>query len=57
MVAAAEAPASPVPTIITLYFRLLAGFTNFISNLCLSHFFSMGPSGIFEFKAIEPPII
>src|SRR5271169_4094094 len=45
-VAAAEAPASPVPTIMTLYFRLLAGFTSFISNLARSHFCSMGPAGM-----------
>src|SRR5215472_16827602 len=44
-VAAAEPPANPVPTIITLYLRLLAGFTSFISNLAFSHFCSIGPGG------------
>ena len=29
----------------TLYFRLLAGFTSFISKRCLSHFCSIGPAG------------
>ena len=28
-----------------LYFRLFAGFTSFMSNLCFDHFFSMGPDG------------
>ena len=32
MLAAADAPASPLPTTMTVYFRLLAGFTSFISN-------------------------
>ena len=31
--AAAEPPARPVPTTITVNFRLLAGFTSFILNL------------------------
>ena len=29
----------------TLYLRLLAGLTSFISKRCLSHFFSIGPDG------------
>ena len=45
--AAAEAPARPVPTTMTSNFRLLAGFTNFISNLCFSHLSASGPEGIF----------
>ena len=31
----------------TVYFRLLAGFTSFISKRCLSHFCSIGPAGTF----------
>src|SRR5471032_2386925 len=42
----ALAPASPDPTTITLYFRLFAGFTSFISKRCLSHFSASGPAGI-----------
>src|SRR6185312_4670440 len=52
-VAAADAPASPLPTTITVCFRLLAGFTNFISKRCRSHFFSMGPAGIFARSSME----
>src|SRR6476660_10468022 len=52
MVAAAAPPARPLPTTMTVYFRLVAGFTSFISNRCLSHFPSMGPSGIFAFSSI-----
>jgi hypothetical protein len=59
MEAAAEAPARPVPTMITLYFLLLAGFTSFISKRCFSHFVSMGPEGILELSSMsvlsEPP--
>src|SRR5438094_8850506 len=36
----------------TVYFRLLAGFTSFISKRCLSHFCSIGPSGILAFSSI-----
>src|SRR5471032_659677 len=43
----ALAPARPDPTTITWYFRLLAGFTSFISKRCLSHFSASGPAGIF----------
>ena len=32
----------------TVYFRLFAGFTSFISKRCLSHFCSSGPAGIFD---------
>src|SRR5215208_3692605 len=53
MVAAAPAPARPVPTTMTVNRRLLAGFTSFISNLCFSHFCSIGPSGIFASRTIE----
>ena len=38
MVAAAEAPARPEPTMITLYLRLLAGLTRLYSKRALSHF-------------------
>ena len=36
----------------TVYFRLLAGFTSFISKRCLSHFCSIGPSGTFDFSSM-----
>src|SRR5262249_26009768 len=48
MEAAPEAPARPDPTTITVYFRLFAGLTSFISKRCFSHFFSMGPGGMFD---------
>src|SRR5687768_12307197 len=44
-VAAAEAPASPEPTTRTLYRRLFAGLTSFISSRQRSHFVASGPSG------------
>src|SRR3954468_14309956 len=47
-VAAAEAPARPVPTTMTLNLRLLLGLTNFMSDLYRSHFSAIGPSGILE---------
>jgi hypothetical protein len=50
-VAAAEAPASPDPTTITEYFRLFAGLTSFMSNLCRVHFWSIGPGGTFDFSS------
>jgi hypothetical protein len=50
--AAAEAPARPVPTIITSYFRLLAGLTSLLEKRHLSHFSASGPSGIFESSCI-----
>src|SRR5687767_4886841 len=49
-VAAADAPARPLPTTSTVCFRLLAGFTSFISKRCLSHLRSMGPDGTREFS-------
>src|SRR5688572_4938130 len=45
MVAAAAAPARPVPTTMMVNLRLLAGLTSFMSNLCFSHFSSIGPDG------------
>ena len=51
--AEAEAPASPEPTTITWCFRLLAGFTSFISKRCLSHSASRGPSGILAFSSMD----
>src|SRR5512138_2013644 len=45
MEAAAAPPARPVPTTMTLYLRLLAGFTSFRSKRCLSQVFSIGPVG------------
>src|SRR5690349_25151765 len=50
IVAAAAPPARPVPTTMTVYFRLLAGFTSFMWSLRSVHFFSSGPAGILEFK-------
>ena len=38
-------PASPEPTTMMLYLRLLAGFTSFISKRAWSHGFSIGPRG------------
>src|SRR5689334_12786500 len=52
--AAAAPPASPEPTTITVYFRLFAGFTSFISNLCLLHFSTSGPEGVFDRRSIAP---
>ena len=43
--AAAEAPAKPEPTTIRLNLRLLAGLTNFMSNLCRDQAVAMGPVG------------
>src|SRR6476469_5653464 len=37
----------------TVNFRLLAGFTSFISKRCLSHFSSMGPSGTLELSSMS----
>src|SRR5512147_1846751 len=45
-VAAAEPPASPVPTMMTLNLRLFAGLTSFISKRYLSQRCSIGPDGI-----------
>ena len=46
--AAAEAPARPVPTMMMVCFRRLAGFTSLFSKRALSHFAATGPDGIFE---------
>src|SRR5689334_8019102 len=51
-VAAADAPASPEPTTMTVYFRLFAGFTSFISKRCFSHFRSSGPDGILDWSSV-----
>ena len=37
----------------TVYFRLLAGFTSFISKRCLSHLSSIGPDGILAFSSMR----
>ena len=50
--AAAEAPASPVPTTMTVYFRLLAGLTTLMSNLWRSQAVSMGPEGALLFSVV-----
>src|SRR6266446_3293307 len=52
-VAAADAPASPVPTTMTVNFRLFAGLTSFTLNLWLSHLSASGPSGTFASSADE----
>ena len=41
-------PASPVPTTMMVYLRLLAGFTSFRLKRCRSHRVSIGPSGILK---------
>ncbi len=33
-----------------VYFRLLAGFTSFRSNLCFDHFSASGPEGILRIE-------
>jgi hypothetical protein len=42
-----------------VYFRLLAGFTSFKLNRWVSHFFSIGPGGIFDSSVmvIELPLV
>src|SRR6188472_3808733 len=55
MVAAALAPASPLPTTSTVYFRLFAGFTSFISKRWVSHLRSMGPGGMRAFSSMASP--
>jgi hypothetical protein len=52
-VAAAEAPARPEPTTITVYFLLFAGFTSFISKRCFSHLRSMGPDGVLALSSMR----
>ena len=49
----ADAPAKPVPTTMTEYLRLLAGFTSFVSKRYLSHLFWSGPLGVFPSSCIE----
>ena len=50
--AAAEPPASPVPTTRTLNFRRFAGLTSFMSKRCLSQDVSMGPAGALDRSSI-----
>src|SRR5260370_27623570 len=52
-VAAAEAPARPLPTTIISNFDRLFGATNFDSPRCLSHFLSSGPDGTFESRVVD----
>src|SRR5687767_6029552 len=40
----------------TLYLRLFAGFTSLISARCLSHFFSIGPPGIWLLSSMRFPL-
>jgi len=53
IVAAAEAPARPVPTTMMSYFRLFAGFTSFMSKRCLSHLPAIGPDGMLLFSSTD----
>src|SRR5918992_5988304 len=39
-----------------VYFRLLAGFTSFISKRCLSHLSWIGPDGIRAFSGMRRPV-
>src|SRR5688572_21583797 len=55
-VAAAEAPARPVPTTMILNLRLLAGLTNFSFSLNVSHFSASGPSGTLASSFSEPAV-
>ena len=50
--AAAEAPASPVPTTMMSNRRLLAGLTSFKAKRWLSHFCSIGPEGMLAWSSI-----
>ena len=56
-VADAEAPASPVPTTMMSYFRLLAGLTSFSSNRCRSHVSASGPLGTFPSSSMVFPLL
>src|SRR5687767_8452715 len=40
----------------TSYFRLLAGFTSFISKRCRVHFWAIGPSGILASSFTRSPL-
>src|SRR6266567_2145907 len=42
---AADAPARPVPTMMTVYLRRFAGLTSFDSKRCRSHLSARGPPG------------
>src|SRR5262245_49521515 len=52
---AADAPASPVPTTITVNLRRLAGFTSFDSNRWRSHLSASAPLGVFGSNVIFDP--
>src|ERR671920_1920363 len=49
---AADAPASPVPTTMTVYLRRFAGLTSFDSKRWRSHFSASGPPGVLESSVI-----
>jgi hypothetical protein len=55
-VAAAEAPARPVPTMITLSLRRLAGFTSLAVNRRSSQRFSIGTSGALVSATSSPSV-
>jgi hypothetical protein len=48
-----RAAREPVPTTMTVYFRLFAGFTTSSRSGALSHFCSIGPDGILERSSID----
>ncbi len=50
--AAAEAPASPEPTMMISYLRRLAGLTSRVENRCRSHFSASGPGGTLASREI-----
>src|SRR5260370_30436914 len=52
--AAAAAPASPEPTMMTECLRRFAGLTSFISKRDFSHFCSIGPDGILDSSIFCP---
>src|SRR3954451_25443960 len=52
---AADAPASPVPTMMTVYFPRFAGFTSFDSNQWRYHFSHSGPPGGLESSVMALP--
>src|SRR6266478_7266110 len=51
--AAAEAPASPLPTTKISNFRLLFGLTSLDSLRCFRHFDSSGPDGTLELRVVS----
>ena len=56
MVAAAEAPASPVPTMMTDSLRRLAGLTSAASKVRVVHLSLMGPGGALVSAIVSPSV-